>query len=72
MLDICAPGYTKRVWGDHYWCLKWGTHTFPRMPLGRHGKSRDTGRAEVPLKHVRQLVTQFQIAACAAKFLPNL
>jgi hypothetical protein len=71
MLDVCAPGYTT-LEHDHSWDICWETFRFPRLPLGRHGRSRQTGRAEVQPGHVRQLVRQFGIVECAKKLIPAL
>ncbi len=71
MLNVCAPGYTAQD-HTHYWTVRWQAKTYPRLPLGGHGKRRRTGRAEIELGHVRRLVRFLAIETCAQEQIPQL
>jgi len=63
MLDACAPGYKKRQ-GQHNWIVTYGDRTFPRLPLGPHGKRANP---QIQVGHVKQMVRLLGIEACAKK-----
>jgi hypothetical protein len=69
MLDICAPGHTRKA-REHNHCIQYSGRTFPSLPLGKHGK-RDNPPIE--LGHVRQMVRQLGLDPdCVKRFLPQL
>jgi len=70
MLDGCLPGYTT-VMGDHSFTVRAPGHeAYPSVPLGKHGRARETGRVEVEFGHVRQLARHFKILECGRKHIP--
>jgi hypothetical protein len=71
MLAKCAPGYVATP-HDHSWDVRWRELRYPFLPLGRHGRSRQTGRAEVEVGHVRQMARMFGIFECAAEEIHSL
>ena len=73
MLDECLRGHQRRDHGDHHWRVTMpGFESFPYLPLGKHGKGRRTGRAEIELGYIRQLARHFKISACANKHFPQI
>lgn len=63
MLEVCAPGYTKRA-TKHHWRIAFAGRTYPTFPLGPHG-SRKAKSTEVEVGHVRKLCRYLEIVACA-------
>lgn len=71
MLDDCAPGHTRTP-TKHNMRITFRGQTYPRFPLGPHGKKRGGKRYEVKIGHVRNLVRLFQITECAEKHFEQL
>ena len=72
MLDECAPGHS-RIPTDHHYCARYKGREFPTLPLGEHGKGRKSGRNEIKVGHLRQLVRQLVIdPECARRVVPRL
>ncbi len=72
MLDACAKGYTMRP-TDHHYCVRFNSAEFPTLPLGEHGSGRRTGRGEIKLGQVRQMIRQLGISMeCAKKYIPRV
>ncbi len=63
MLEVCAPGHTKRA-TKHHWRVSFAGRTYPTLPLGPHG-SRKARSTEVAIGHVRKLCRYFEILDCA-------
>jgi hypothetical protein len=68
MLEHCAPGFTKTE-TDHHWCVRFGTKTYPSLPLGKHGPRHDP---TVQIGKVRKLARILGIADCARGQLEQL
>lgn len=69
MLNVCAPGHTKRE-RDHNWMVTWPHGTYPRLPLGKHGK-RQNPRIEIG--HVRNMVRMLNLdPEEASRCIPQL
>jgi hypothetical protein len=68
MLDHCAPGHTRSA-TTHYWCIRFGGKTYPSFPLGAHGRRKNP---TVQVGHVRAMVRQLGISACAAGQIEGL
>lgn len=69
MLDDCAPGHTV-VTRVHNYVVRYKERSFPRLPLGAHGK-RDNPDVEVG--HVKQMVRQLELPTdCVKRHLPQL
>ena len=72
MLDDCLPWHTRHPYGDHRFRVTFKGDIFPHLPLGKHGKGRKTGRAEIEMGYIRQLATHFKITACAHKHFSQI
>ena len=69
MLDQCAPGHTRKA-RVHNYCIYYRDRSFPRLPLGEHGKRTNPA---IELGHVRQMVRQLQLDPdCVQRSLPQL
>ena len=71
MLDECAPGHTRKT-TKHNVRIMYNGQTYPRFPLGEHGKKRGTKKFDVKLGHVRNLARLFGIQDCARGHFPQL
>lgn len=70
MLKACLPDYTAERHDHSFTVRAPGHEPYPSLPLGKHGRSRESGRAEVELGHVRQLARHFKILDCGRKYIP--
>lgn len=69
MLDSCAKGW-KCDDSDHYWVITFNGKTFPKLPLGKHGRRTNP---EVKLGYAKKLATFFGLSrACVEKHVPQL
>jgi hypothetical protein len=68
MLDHCAKGYKKKQ-TTHYWCVMYGSKTYPTFPLGEHGTRSDP---EIQIGKVKNLVRYFGVLDCAKSQLEAL
>jgi len=68
MLDHCAPGHTRKQ-RQHNWAITWKGKTYPRLPLGPHGKRQNPG---IQVGHVKNMARFFGILECAKGQLPQL
>jgi hypothetical protein len=69
MLKHCAPEFRIQE-GIHNDTVVWRDKEFAGLPRGTHGKRRQSGRVEIEIGHVRQLVSQLEIEPeCAQKIL---
>jgi len=69
MLEDCAPGHTV-VARVHNYVVHYNGRSFPRLPLGAHGK-RDNPSIE--MGHVKQMVRQLELETdCVKSHLPQL
>ena len=69
MLDDCAPGHTVMV-RVHNYVVGYKGRSFPRLPLGPHGKRDNPG---IQIGHVKQMVRQLELSSdCVKRHLPQL
>lgn len=61
MLEVCAPGYNKKL-RVHNWLVTWNGRSFPNLP--KH--------SEIQIGHVRQLARSLGIMDCARQQLEQL
>ena len=65
MLKRCAPEFRIQE-VVHNDTVIWRDREFAGLPKGTHGKRRQSGRVEIEIGHVRQLVSQLEIEpACS-------
>ncbi len=68
MPDRCAPGHTRDA-RTHHWCVRYAGRTFPRPPLGAHGRRKFPS---VEVGFVRQMVRHLGIGTCAQAWIDGL
>ncbi len=73
MLKECCPDFKIRE-GKHLDTVMCGKKSFPGLPKGSHSsRGPRSGRGQIQILHVRQLVRQLEIdEECAKKHLPIL
>lgn len=65
----CAPGHTV-VARVHNYVVNYNGRSFPRLPLGSHGKRENPG---IQVGHVKQMVRQLELATdCVKRHLSQL
>lgn len=70
MLIECVTNYSSKI-TPHHRCIHGNGLRYPMFPLGRHGASRDNGRAEIEFGFVRKLSRDLKISPdCFAKHFP--
>ncbi len=68
MLALCAPGYTKQQ-KNHNWIIRYKDRTYPRLPLGPHGKRVNP---DIQIGHVKTMVRHLGIEECAKQHIAAL
>jgi hypothetical protein len=61
MLEICAPGYARKL-REHNWLVTWNGRSFPNLPK----------YPEIQIGHVRKMARSLGIVECARQQLPQL
>jgi hypothetical protein len=70
MLDACCGrGNWTADEKKHYYCVRYGRHTFPVLPKGEHGRGN---RAEIQLGVIKRMARLFEILDCAQRELEQL
>ncbi|MCK6574569.1 hypothetical protein L6V77_26120 [Myxococcota bacterium] len=68
MLEHCAPGHSRQA-TTHYWCVRFNGITYPRLPLGNHGRRKFPA---VQAGHVRAMARHLGFLDCARGFIEGL
>ena len=68
MLDVCAPGWTRRETAHNHRISLPDGRLYPSLPVGEHGHRRD---AQIKGGHVRNMARQLGIEDCAREQIPE-
>ena len=68
MLDVCAPGYSKKE-TPHKWRITFNGKTYPSLPLGPHGNRKNPS---IQMGHVKNMARHLGILDCVLGQLESM